>query len=389
METLCDDYFADYQMRVDPKRLTEDLLTAKLIREVQGNYSFKYGYYYHFFVARYFRDNLQESSQGKSLREKLEEMADRVYSVAYANIVFFYLYLTKDIPLIERILGNAERVYSSYNPATLEGDAQFINGLYVSAPKPVLLPGTDVEENRDYVREQMDAAEHNRPDAIVDEKVPYDDTLNDFIKINIALKTIQILGQVLRNFPGSLRRDVKVRIAEQCYLLGLRVVSFVLTAVKQNEDELRRYYGLLMKQRQPTLSPSRLGQSAEEAIIVLVEFWAYSMIKTLSYAVGMEELAETYKEVVKRHQEMLSVQMIDASIKLDHFWIFPESHVDDLCVRTRKNRLGLAVLRLLVANHFYLYKTPHAIRQKYSARFDINVREVKLIEGGLAKSREA
>jgi hypothetical protein len=37
----------------------------------------------------------------------------------------------------------------------------------------------------------------------------YDRQLQDVVKLNIAFKTLQILGQVLRNFPGSLEGVLK------------------------------------------------------------------------------------------------------------------------------------------------------------------------------------
>ena len=42
-----------------------------------------------------------------------------------------------------------------------------------------------------------------------------DDQIEGAIRINEALKTLQVMGQVLRNFPGSLEGDMKVDIAKQ------------------------------------------------------------------------------------------------------------------------------------------------------------------------------
>jgi hypothetical protein len=387
---VCDEYFQEYRIRIDPSRFLEEMLTADLLREGDGNFGFKYSYYYHFFVARYFRDNLTDPRHVVELRSQLVEMADRVYYEAYANILVFYLYLTKDPQIIERIVCNAEQIYHDYEPATLEEDAAFVNRLYVTPPRPMELPGSDVAEHRDERRRQIDAAEEAGASlSRQGERVAYSDGLDDFVKINIALKTVHILGQVLRNFPGSLRGEAKVRIAEQCYMLGLRVLGFVLSAVQHNEDGLRRYYSELMRDQQPALSPLALGQSAEEAIITLVELWCFAMIKTLSHSVGMEDLVETYKEVLARHSQTLSVQMIDTSIKLDHFWSFPEAQVDSLHRQVRQNMLAYSVLRALVAHYLYLYRTIHMIRQKYTKVFEIKTgREVLLLEGGLSKSSE-
>jgi len=386
--TICDEYLSEYHIRINPNRLIEDLLAAEIVYDNIGNYRFKYSYYYHFFVARYFRDNLPDASQSAFLRQQLEHMADRVYFDTYANILVFYLYLTKDTQIIDRLIDNAKTIYAEVEPANLETDVAFLNRLYVSSPKPVLLPDVDVEQNRDAVRQQMDDVDESirAQDKTARGKVRYSADLDDFIKINIALKTLHILGQVLRNFPGSLRRNIKVCIAEQCYLLGLRVLGLILGSVESNADDLRRYFSLLIRHRQPSLTAELLSQSAEEAMIALAEFWTYGMIKTISSAIGMEDLSETYIEVVKRHEEKLSVQMIDATIKLDHFWVFPERHIDALHKRVHKNYVAFSVLRFLVANHLYVFRSSYTVRQKYSKLFNITMASTSLLEGGLSKS---
>jgi hypothetical protein len=216
-------------------------------------------------------------------------------------------------------------------------------------------------------------------------KVLYSDQLDDLIKIGIAFRTIHILGQVLRNFPGSLKRDIKVRINEQCDLLGLRVLSFVLGTIRESADDLRRYFSVLILHRQPTLSLSLVSQNAEEAMIAIAEFWSYGIIKTLSHAVGMEDLAETYKEVLDRHGDNLSMQMIDASMKLDHFWAFPENQIDALERRVRKNYVASSVLRYLVHSYLFVFKSTYRIRQKYSQMFDLDTKSIPLLGGGLTK----
>jgi predicted phosphodiesterase len=356
INSVCDRYLRDYQIRLEPTRLLDDLATADIISESRGSYKFKYPYYYHFFVARYFRDNLQDPDLSPKLNQQLIFMADRIYYEAYVNIIVFYLYFTKDTQIIERILGNAGRIYSNYEPASLEDDVEFVNRLSAISPKPMLLPAEDIEKNRDEMRQQLDDIEAAARGAQNSGKVLYADDLDDLIKINIAFKTIHILGQVLRNFPGSLKRDIKVRIAEQCDLLGLRVLGFVLGSVRDNVDELRRYFAILIQHRQPGVSLASLGQSAEEVMTGVVEFWAYGIIKTLSHSVGMEDLAETYKEVVERHGNNLSLQLIDACIKLDHFWSFPEGQIDSLERRVRKNYIGFSVLRYLIMNYLYVFR---------------------------------
>jgi hypothetical protein len=389
VDSICDRYLRDYQIRLDGSRLLDDLTFADILSESRGTYRFKYPYYYHFFVARYFRDNLSDPDLSAKLNEQLVFMAERTYYDAYVHIIVFYLYFTKDANVIERILQNARRVYPQHAPATLEEDVRFVNQLYVSSPRPILLAGEDVEKNRDEIREQLDAVDAAVQASAASSRVLYSDELDDLIKINIAFKTIHILGQVLRNFPGSLKRDIKVRIAEECELLGLRVLRFVLDSVNNGIDDLRRYFAALIRHRYPGVSLESIGQTAEEAVIGTVELWAYGVVKSLSHAVGMEDLSETYKEVVDRHGDKLSMQLIDVSIKLDHFWSFPEGQIEALERRVRKNYVGFSVLRYIVMQYFFVFKSTYDIKQKYSKLFNIDTKMVPLLGGGFMKEPES
>jgi len=376
---------AEPQIRIDPKQLATDLIAAEILKESSGNFRFRYDYYNHFFVARYFRDNLQDPGQSATLQAKLDFMADRVYYETHVNIIVFYLYLTKDIKTVERIIANAERIYDTQRPVEVEADVEFLNKLFVSPPPPVALPASDIEKNRDVLRETVDDMEESAGASSVGEKIEYADDLADIVKINIALKTIHILGQVLRNFPGSLKRELKVRITEQCYFLGLRVLGAIFSAIENNVEQIRDYFIALIRERQLEQSSLLLSQSATKAILHVAEMWSYAIVKTLSQAVGLEDLSETYKEVYGRHGHKMSVQLIDISIKLDHFWTFPEAQIDRLLKGVQKNYLAFSILRDLIATHFFLYKTSHAIKQKYSQLLRI---EMKVVEGGLVKAKE-
>ncbi len=136
IEEVCDQYFGEYQIRRSAASLIADLLEAGIIKEAAGNYQFVYPYYFHFFVARYFRDKVDDSIAGPNLRDRLSHMADRVYFEDYSNIIVFYLYLKKDTAVIEHILSNASKIYNSHAPCTLEDKVvDDLNKLALSAPR--------------------------------------------------------------------------------------------------------------------------------------------------------------------------------------------------------------------------------------------------------------
>jgi hypothetical protein len=218
------------------------------------------------------------------------------------------------------------------------------------------------------------------------EKLVYSEDLSEIAQLNISFKTIHILGQVLRSFPGDIKKELKIRIADQCYLLGLRMLSMALGAISSNSDYLRMYFTQLLLERHIDGSAAMLSEVATNAILDLAVLWAFAVVKTLSSAVGMEELSETYKDVLRMHEEILAVQVIDSSIKLDHFGAFPDAQLERLHKRTRKtNYIAFCAIRNLLLTHYQLYRSNHVLRAKFTTLYSIDMRVTKLVEGGLSK----
>ena len=99
----------------------------------------------------------------------------------------------------------------------------------------------------------------------------------------------------------------------------------------------------------------------------------------------MEDLAETYREVMETHGGMLSVQLVDLAIKLDHYGVFPENQVDAIERRVKHNLFAFCSLRHLVVHYFYLFRSEPEIRQRYCQRFEIQTRQTLLLGTGLQK----
>lgn len=382
------EYYDVFKIHYDINALCESFLRAQILERRDGNISFKYRDFYHFFVARYFNENVHDPIEAWTLRGRLQHMAERVYFEEYASILVFYLYLAKDPDVIKRLLDNAKRIYCDVEPCDLEGHTDFLSKMYTAPPGPVLLPDGDAITNRDAYRAKMDELDRNAPEQTDGEKLPYSDDLDDFVKINIALKSIYLLGQVLRAFPGLIRQELKTQIARECYLLGLRVLTVVVKVVETHSDELRTYFATYIKEQRAVVKAADVPASAEEVILNLMHSWAFGMIKKISESVGLAELEVTYQEVLAEAGKLLSVQFIDFSIRLDHYYELPEDQVKALHARVRGNLFSFSVLQSLVSHYFVLFRSTPALRKRYGTLLQIGTRNPNLLDPGFQKLAE-
>lgn len=369
-KTMHQQYCQRYDISREFSQMDADLRKAEILIESSGGYRFKYPYIFYYSIAKYFQEN------PTSTQQELLELADYIYNETNANVLIFYVYLTKDPVLIKHLTANAELIYDEYDPCDMVSQVEFLNKLYTQEPAPLTLPSTDPRKNRDeYNRKQDENAEQQEGLQLANEIVDfkYDRQLQDAIKVNIAFKTLQILGQILRNFPGSLEGELKLKITRECYALGMRTLTALLTLAKTNLEGIRAWVSELIAER-TGLSDRDLAGRADKAILWLTMNVGIGSIKRISYAVGHQELMPTYAKVLAI-TDNLSTRMIDATVKLDHFEGIPEADLRRLRQRVKDNLYAYTIFREIVGGFLYLNNVDYPSMQTLGAMWEIKVSE--------------
>ncbi len=368
-EAYCD----RYEMIRDFSKMMGDLIRAEVLVESNKIYKFKYPYELYYSTAKYFQIH------SASLRKELFTISDHIYGERNANVLIFYVYLTKDDTLIGHIIDNAKRIFADFQECDMEGDVEFINAMSSATPPPLELEFGDPGTRRDDFNKMRDEAkERNESMDIEDDEVAYDDTLQALTKILIAIKTLQILGQILRNFTASLEGPLKLEITRECYSLGLRTINAILSYCQGDLGSLRQYFGALISERTGITDSKKLASRTEEVIVWMGTASAASMVKRVSYAAGHVDLARIYRRVLETDGR-LSVKIIDAAIRLDHFEHVPEKELEDLSRRVRKNNFAFTVIREIVADYLYFYERDFPMMQSLGEQWRIKVTAPKFL----------
>lgn len=370
VQQLRDEYLESYEISIAVERLLQDIEDARLIVKSNESFRFRYRYVFYYFVARYFQENLRSEKEHVLLTRELRGMADQAANDEYGNILMFVIYLTKDPELIEHILQNAKEAFAEVAPCDFESHVAFLNNL-ATAPK-VELPPSSVEENRRRRRLDLDEFDQNLG-SNRDEKeqriAPPDET-GMALKVAFAIRTLDLMGQVLRNFPGSLRKEIKVEIAKASYLLTLRLLHEFLGAMEQNINEVKSLTRQTIILNRPKEDPKTVDRMTNEAIFFLARIAGFGLTKRLSYSVGAKVLERTYASVHALEGAGVPVSLIDLSIRLDHL-AFPENEIRGLWDRVRDNSFAATIVRDLVAEHFYLHNLENRRRQSIESLLDI------------------
>src|SRR5205085_9138484 len=127
------------------------------------------------------------------------------------NTLLFLSHLSKDRRILETLLAAADAQYKDTSGVTLGKDVEFLNKLDGKVGK-LKLPSKSLEETRKATLARLDAEREEQIAFETSRRADIENEATFLGRLNGALKTIQILGQFLKNFPADLDRAEKDRV---------------------------------------------------------------------------------------------------------------------------------------------------------------------------------
>ncbi len=375
-------YSKKYAISYNHINILKNLQGAKML-EVNGNVSIQYKYIYYFFVAKYLTNNLSKPE----IKDIISKMCKRIYREEYANIIMFLTHLTKEPFIIQEILNNAKSIFAENAITKLSKDIEGINNLIKTVPTQVieLVKAEDVRNEELEEKEEIEILEkeyENSKQDIGD----YDlneslDSINMLSKITLSFKTIEILGQLVKKYWGSMDKDEKYSIAEETYFLGLRTLNNYLTFVQDNSEIIADIVKelVLKKKIKNDFSLKNLAEEATNDFIFRLCFLSsFGVVKRISNAIGYPKLYPVLDEIVKNNPEN-SVKLIDLSIHLDYEGKIPIDKIKNFNKELDKNKICTLILRNLVLERLYYFDEEIGDMQKISNILDIPIQQQRYI----------
>lgn len=196
-------------------------------------------------------------------------------------------------------------------------------------------------------------------------------------KLNHAFKTMEIIGQILKNYYGSIKGTQKLDLCEEAYSIGLRSLNVFLSKLSDEKEMFVRYIKEMIISR--GIEEHKIEDKAKIMLFNFCSMIAYIFIKKISNSVGSENLVETFRRILQDNSSV-AIQLIDISIKLDHFNFIPYREIDTLQKNLKGNLLGRSVLQKLVYYFLYMFETSYIDKQKICESVGISIETQRLIE---------
>jgi len=338
------------------------LVESSILRHQGEGIAFAYPYLFHYFLARFIRDHLSENH----IREIVKEMASALHLENNTKVMIFLCYLSKDSFVLNSVIDAANKLFANQQECDFDKQTMFLNSLMVETPQLVLEAESivDPEKNR-----QKELAERDQMQDSDD--IPYEtgNGIQEILDMNASFHTIRIMGQILRNFYGSLSGENKIKLCETCLSVGFRVLGFILGIVENNGTTIIKDLAGVLLKLHPEATKERIGNDTSKFIFSLCERSAFSTMKMLSESIGLEELEPVYKKVIQEDAP-INRCIVETTIKMDYM-IFPKSQIISTFKKWHHNTFVASLIRHLVWYHFYVTREKYYIRQEVCQKLGI------------------
>lgn len=336
---------------------------AKIIEIRQEIIRFQYKYVYYYFVAKYLANNMYDDD----IKQKISILSKKLYREECANIVMFLTHHSKDPFILNQLLSNAQLIFNEFEPIKFENDIIIINNLLEEIPK-LVLEDKDIKQYREKKlkkQDEIELAEQDVHDEKVEESLSSDEdvgSLSMVNKLNLAFKTLEIIGQILKNYYGSLKLSKKLDLGEEAYLIGLRSLNYFFVWLNNNVDSIVNYITSIIKpiidKKKNLVLEERIEKFSKRLLFHFCELISASFIIKIAEFMGSENLYETHAQILEKNN-FTSVNMIDIAIKLGFYKGFPFNDIKKLKQKISNNVLPYRLLQRMVINYLYMFPTSY------------------------------
>lgn len=357
-------HFSTQFHTVDFRTRIDFLVRAKVLRDADGAFSFRYPYIFYFLKGLYLSQNISTPE----IRSYVKRCCEHLYVRDNANTVLFLVHHTNERFVLESLSNTLAGLFAEREPIKFEGDTGGIAKLIDSAPSLVYEGGepADHKRKRDELRDQTD----DKVDGLLDAE-ENGSGLSLLARITMLFKTSEILGQVLKNQYARIPRTEKVSLLRELFNSQLRALRDFLLYCEKNPEVLEVTIDAELRKREVTDDAKRKSL-AKKIVASLIEMVSFSFLARAADCVGSDDLAEDIESTV-RSENTIAFRIIRLAVSLDSPIAIQKQRLLELYRDCDGELLAKRLLKIFVIRHLYFYRTSEKHIQWLAEKLDLDI----------------
>lgn len=366
--------YSKEEVRVDLSPRLKDLLEARILSQNGNYYCFRYHYIYYFLKGRYISGHLSDSI----VQEHVKDACAHLYVRENANTILFLAHHAFDNSLfISCVVDAINAPFRSLSPIEFRrGDTAEI-GEWVRDTPALVYGGEQPEAIRERANQRKDALDDGS-DGLADCK--QDDAHETFFPQMIALlKTVEILGQILKNQIATVGRAKRVELLEMLLKAPLRLVSAFFSQFLADKDEAQIELMEMLRAMNKDIDDAKRKKLAQRLLAHLMQISSFGFIAKTITSISSDELQEDIDSAA-RNIGSPAAKLIAAGVRLDSPRDLPRSELKSLLSEINSDFIAMRVLQMLTLRRLYMFRTTEQDKQWLASQSVIGLEMQHVIE---------
>jgi len=380
--------FSEEIHKISFHAVMRNLIEAKLIKFDNGYYSFMHNYIFYFFIAKYLSDNMGKRRKKEQIGEIIDSLIERLYRPQFANIIIFLIHHSKTSAedIIDKIIKEAKKLFANTELSILsKNELANINNLITQEIK-VILEDKNPQDFRDEeleIKDKIEDDKHDIADDIEneeDEIIKYDEEIKEldiFSKLNLSMKIMEILGQITKNYYGSLEQIDKVEILNELTNLGLRNLNWLLKQFEEFQELLEHEIKKKIEKKNIEKQED-IERLSKKIIFDFADIMSIHFIKKISTSMASKNLFITIETLVGKNNNE-AMKLIEIATKLEFSNGLNPDNIIKLNKDFEDNFIAKDLLKFFVINHLYKFDISYKKKQSVCKMLDIGIDNQKKI----------
>ena len=323
----------------------ETLLKSGVIVESNSAYKFSYKYIYYFLVAKKISEELEES--GKI--DDIYHLTGQLHRTESVNILIFIAHHTKNKQLLEHLRTACQLPFEKTTPVTLDNNDSFhkLTENFIRDYKDDFLDTSiDPIKHRNEYLSKKDEIERNT--SVQETENDSAEEYEANAQLQQAIKSIEILGQILKNRSGSIPKAEIESMLEELYQTAFRTIGFFGEFIRSSKEDLKTIH-------EQNIGDDSIGNTAIlQKLSVFLEmlslnFCLFVFSKIISSAGSRELMANL--ETIATKINTPAAEIVTFSIRT--CFGIDLKKLKDLIRKYDKNQLVLSIIRSRVRAYLY------------------------------------
>jgi predicted MPP superfamily phosphohydrolase len=359
-------YYEGYRTRFVAPRFdaaTTRLLGSKVLKQDDSSYSFGYKYILYFLAAKKIAEMI-DRPQGQAI---VKELYDNVHKEKNANILVLITHHTRNYDFIQEAMLKAMLPFEKTLPITLERNCSYYKLLAEIAEE---IKQDVIEMNRNPSEERKNQLlaqdkfdrETNQSD---EEEGGINDKIVPFIQ---AFRSIEIVGQIIRNRKGSLEKGILKEMVSELYGTAFRMISFLGEIIREAKDDLSQRIDA-------DISGKDSNEDVEERIYRFLQIASLhtclAVFAKLVLSSGVRELREIYVDVA-RELNTPAAKLVSFSIN-SYYGRMSLKELEELSREFDGNVVAFWILRARVKSYVYNNFVDYKDKQRIAAYLKMSI----------------